>query len=99
MKVFCEQFFNGTLALTLFTTNINILLEAESTAADRLYVLVVRVSGCRPKDPGFDSQHYHMFLVAVGLEQGPLSLVNINEELLERESRTLRLTAEGAPLR
>jgi hypothetical protein len=46
---------------------------------------VVRVPGCTPRGPGFDSQRYQIFRIAVGLEQGPLSLVRINEELLERK--------------
>jgi hypothetical protein len=33
----------------------------------------------------FDSRRYKMFYIAVGLEQGPLSLVRINGELLERK--------------
>jgi hypothetical protein len=36
--------------------------------------------------PGFDSWRYQIFCVAVGLEWGPLSIVRINEELLERKS-------------
>jgi hypothetical protein len=40
---------------------------------DRPCGLVVRVPGCRPRDPWFDSQRYHIFWVAVGLERGPLS--------------------------
>jgi hypothetical protein len=35
---------------------------------------------------GFDSRRHQIFLVAVGLERGPLSPVRINEELLERKS-------------
>jgi hypothetical protein len=38
------------------------------------------------RDPGFDSRHHQIFWVAVGLEWGPLSLVRITEELLERKS-------------
>jgi hypothetical protein len=34
----------------------------------------------------FDSRNYQIFCIAVGLEQCPLSLVRINEELLERNS-------------
>jgi hypothetical protein len=52
---------------------------------DRLCGLVVRVSGYRLRGPGFDSRRYLIFLVAVGLERVPLSLVRINEELLERK--------------
>jgi hypothetical protein len=35
---------------------------------------------------GFDSQSYQVFREVVGLERGPLSLVSIIEELLERKS-------------
>jgi hypothetical protein len=35
---------------------------------------------------GFNSRHYQIFWEVVGLEQGPLSLVSTNEELLERKS-------------
>jgi hypothetical protein len=35
---------------------------------------------------GFDSRCYQIFWEVVGLEQGPLSLVSTNEELLERKS-------------
>jgi hypothetical protein len=45
----------------------------------------VSLPGCRPRGPGFDSQRYQIFCVAEGLERGPLSLVRINEELLERK--------------
>jgi hypothetical protein len=34
--------------------------------------------------PGFNSRRYHILWEVVGLEQGPLSLVNTTEELLER---------------
>jgi hypothetical protein len=46
--------------------------------------LVVRVPGYRSWGPGFDSRSYQIFWVVVGLERGPLSLVRIIEELLER---------------
>jgi hypothetical protein len=51
--------------------------------ADRLCGLVVRVSGYRSRGPGFDSQRFHIFWEAVGLERGPLSLVRTIEKLLE----------------
>jgi hypothetical protein len=35
---------------------------------------------------GFDSRRYQIFCEVVGLERGPLSLVRINEELLEWKS-------------
>jgi hypothetical protein len=51
----------------------------------RLCGLVVTVSECRLRGPGFDFQRYQIFSVTVGLERGPLSLMSINEELLERK--------------
>jgi hypothetical protein len=51
-------------------------------AVYRLCGLVVRVPG-----PGFDFRRYQIFLVVVGLERGPLSLVSTTEELLGRKSR------------
>jgi len=45
--------------------------------------LVVRVSGYRYRGPGFDPRRYQIFLVVVGLERDPLSLVRSIEELLE----------------
>jgi hypothetical protein len=61
---------------------------------------VVRVSGYRSRDSRFDSRRYLILCELVGLEQGPLSLVNMTEELLEwknsgSRSRKLRLTAVG----
>jgi len=50
---------------------------------DHLCGLVVRVSGYRYRGLGFDSRHYQIFCVAVGLERGALSLVRSIEELLE----------------
>ena len=49
----------------------------------RLCGLVVRVSGYRYRGLGFDSRHYQIFWVVVGLERGPLSLVRSIVELLE----------------
>ena len=51
--------------------------------SDRLCVLAVRVHGYRYRGLGFDSRHYQIFWVVVGLERGPLRLVRSIEELLE----------------
>jgi hypothetical protein len=51
---------------------------------DRLYALVVRVSGYRSRGLGFDSRYYQISCEVLGLERGPFSLVRIIEELLER---------------
>jgi hypothetical protein len=48
--------------------------------------LAFRVPGYRPRGPGFDSRRQHILLETVGLQRGPLSLVSINEELLESKS-------------
>jgi hypothetical protein len=53
---------------------------------DRMCGLAASVPGYRPRYPGVDSRRYHIFCVAVGLERGTLSLVNTNEEPLERKS-------------
>jgi hypothetical protein len=50
---------------------------------NRLSGLVVRVSGYRSRDPGFDFRPYQIFWEVGGLERGPLSLVRTIEELLE----------------
>jgi hypothetical protein len=47
--------------------------------------LVVRVPGYSPRLSVFNSRLYQIFYVALGLVEGPLSLVRINEELLERK--------------
>jgi hypothetical protein len=52
---------------------------------DRLCGLVIRVPGYRSRGPGFDSRLYQIFWEVVGVERGPLSLVRIIEELLERK--------------
>jgi hypothetical protein len=67
---------------------------------DSLCGPVVRVSDYRSRDPMFDSRRYQIFREVVGLERDPLSLVRINEELLESKisgsgSRKSRLTAVG----
>jgi hypothetical protein len=38
-----------------------------------------------PRGSGFDSRRYLIFRKVVGLERGPLSLVGIIDELLERK--------------
>ena len=45
--------------------------------------LVVRVSGYRYRGLGFDSLRYQIFLVAVGLERGALSLVGLVRSIKE----------------
>jgi hypothetical protein len=67
---------------------------------DTLCGLVARVIGHRSRGPEFDSRHHKTFREVVGLEQGPLSLMSITEELLEWKSRSFgsrksRLTAVG----
>jgi hypothetical protein len=56
---------------------------------DRLCGLVVRFPGLKHRGPGFDSQRYKIFCIAVGLQWGPLNIVRINEELLERKVAAL----------
>jgi hypothetical protein len=43
-------------------------------------------SGLQIQRSWFDSWHYQIFWELVGLDRGPLSLVNTTEELLERKS-------------
>jgi hypothetical protein len=63
-------------------------LSGYSSTHDRLCGLVVRVPGYRSRGPGYDFRRYQIFWVVVGLERGPLSLVRIIEELLERKVAT-----------
>jgi hypothetical protein len=44
---------------------------------------VARVPGYKSGGPTFDSRQYQILWVVVGLERGTLSLVRINEELLD----------------
>jgi hypothetical protein len=53
---------------------------------DHLCGLVIGVPGYRSRVPGFDSLRYHIFWEVVGMERGPLKLMNTIEELLERKS-------------
>jgi hypothetical protein len=48
---------------------------------------VVRVPGYRSKGPGIDSRGYQIFLEVESLERSRLSIMRINEELLEIKSR------------
>jgi hypothetical protein len=50
--------------------------------ADSFCGLVVRLPGYRPIDLGVDSRRYQIFWEVVGPERGPLSLLNVTEELL-----------------
>jgi hypothetical protein len=54
-----------------------------NTEVDRRWDLVGIVPGYRFRGTGFDSRRYQIFLVVVGLERSPLSLVRITEELLK----------------
>jgi hypothetical protein len=53
---------------------------------DFLCGLVVRVPGYRSRGPRFDTLRYQIFWEVVGLERGPLSLMNTSEELLGRNN-------------
>jgi hypothetical protein len=66
-----------------------LLIRFSNCICDRLCGLVITVPGYGPRGPGFDSQRYQIFWVAVGLEWGPLNLVSINVALLERNVATL----------
>jgi hypothetical protein len=71
----------------LFSSDIRSYFQLEDSQIRWLtYFWVVRVTGYRSRGPGFDSRRYQMFWEVVGLERGPLSLVSITEELLERKS-------------
>jgi hypothetical protein len=63
-------------------------------------MLPFKFTGYRSRGSGFDSRCYQIFWGVVCLEQGPLSLMRITEELLEWKSsgsgsRKPRLTAVG----
>jgi hypothetical protein len=83
---------HSRLRVTTSCVFINADLLSDS---DHLCGLVVRFPGCRLKGLGFDSPALP--------ERDPLSLVTINEELLERQSDGFGLenwlTAVGVPLR
>jgi hypothetical protein len=60
-----------------------------SPQQERLCGLVVIVPDHKFRDPGLDSRPHQNFWVAVVLERGLLSLVNIYEELLGRKVAAL----------
>jgi hypothetical protein len=62
----------GTRALPLGKLILHIL-SSYRLNEDRLCGLVVRLPGCKPRGPGFDSRLYQILWVAVGLERGSLS--------------------------
>jgi hypothetical protein len=49
-------------------------------------MVLVRVLGCDSSGPWLDFRRYQIFRIAVALERVPLSLVRINEELLDIKS-------------
>jgi hypothetical protein len=51
-----------------------------------ILIIILYGSCSSSKSPGLVSRSYQIFWVAVGLEWGPFSLVELNEELLERRS-------------
>jgi hypothetical protein len=53
---------------------------------DHLCGPVVRIPGRKSGGFGFDSRRYQIIWVAMGLERGPLSIVRINEKLLETKN-------------
>jgi hypothetical protein len=57
-------------------------MQVAAYLSDRLCGLVVRVLGYKSRGPAFDSRRYQILWEVVGLEQGPLSLMSIIEELL-----------------
>jgi hypothetical protein len=76
-------------------TKVSVMTAAHTIGPMQTFVATFRVSGLHlgssgqsswllTQGPGFDSRRYQIFLV-VGLERGPLSLMRVNEELLERK--------------
>jgi hypothetical protein len=68
----------------IYITGINITPKSQREILTNKY-LVVRVPGYRYRGPGLYSRRYQIFWEIVSLERGPLSLVRITEELLERK--------------
>jgi hypothetical protein len=63
-----------------------LIIYAIVLISDRLCSPVVRGPDYKYSGPVFDSRHYRILWEAEGLKRGPLSLVKISEELLERKS-------------
>jgi hypothetical protein len=74
-----------TLALPNGLHTYSTFFNSHSWVWDRLCGLVARFHGYRFMGPGFDSRRYQIFWELVGLERGPLSLVRIFDDLLERK--------------
>ena len=84
-EVFCASCINFWVEIEgvhPVVSMMNVLNKCIILSNDRLCGLVVRVSGYRYRDLGFDSRRYQIFLSSLGLERGPLSLVRSTEELL-----------------
>jgi hypothetical protein len=58
-------------------------LDIVTQSSDSLYALVLRFRDYRSRGSGSDFRRYRFFFEVVDQERGPLSLVRINEELLE----------------
>jgi hypothetical protein len=72
---------------TVFTISCSSYLNPD--IVDGLCGLVVRVPGYRSRGAGFDSRRYQISGEVVGLDRGPLRLMRITEELLERTVEAL----------
>jgi hypothetical protein len=75
------------LSHLLFHLSRDIIRKAIVVVIDRLCGLVVKSYWLQIRRPGFDSRNYQKKKV-VGLERGPLSLVSITGELLDRKVAT-----------
>jgi hypothetical protein len=100
----CSQRFRSNLsykeAVLDVTVWVEMFYDILAFPLDSPCGVVVRVSGHRSRDPGFDSRLHRIFGEVAGLERGPLSLVRITEELLGWKSsgsgsRKTKLMAVG----
>jgi hypothetical protein len=91
----CSRVFRGNQQLQKLPMishrpdNISKTFEGYHQISNRLCGLMVTVLGSKLRGPRFDSWRCKIFCVAVGLERSPLSLVSINEQLLERDVAAL----------